>query len=110
MMRAHSLTCPCCNQAVATPTINVLIDQCDLEPREANVLRAVWNGRGLPVMPTRIFNIMYEDDFDGGPSQSVMYRRLREALSRLRVKLKGSGVSVESAGYRRGYRLVIGEK
>lgn len=85
----------------------MLIDHCRVSPFQANVLRAVWQGKGLPVPTQVIFNEMYRDDPDGGPSDVSMYSSLKAALHLLRLKLIGSGVSIESAGYGGGYRLVV---
>lgn len=98
-------SCPCCgNHAAATP-LEALIER--LEPMEARVLAAVWAGRGFPVQTSAIFDLMYSDDIDGGPSQNRMYTDLRSALSNLKSKLSGSGSSIVAAGYRTGYRLIL---
>ncbi len=57
-----------------------------------------------------MFDLMYADDVNGGPSEKTMYNTFKVMLSKLRGKLIGSGISIESAGYRRGYRLVFREK
>lgn len=66
-------------------------------------------GRGMPVSTERVFDAMYEDDINGGPSQVEMYRSFKIALCRLRKRLAGSGVSIENAGYRRGWKLAMAE-
>lgn len=105
----HALNCPCCKQPVKVPTIEIIIDHYGLTPLEARVLGAVWRGKGMPVMTERIFDSMYVDDPDGGPTPSKMYLAFKVALCHLRKKIEGSGVDVINVGYRRGYRLVIGE-
>lgn len=106
--KPHALSCPCCQQPVAVPTLDILVDHYELTPIEARVLGAIWRGKGMPVITERIFSAMYIDDPDGGPSQSKMYLAFKVALCHLRKKIKGSGVDVLNVGYRRGYRLVIG--
>jgi hypothetical protein len=73
----------------------------------AAVLVALWEGRGLPVMTERVFDAMYADDPDGGPSPSRMYIALRRVIAELNAKLSGSGVAAVEAGYRMGWRLRI---
>lgn len=101
------LACPCCGQAVNVPTVEIVIDVYGLTDFEAHILRAIWRGKGLPVKTERIFDAMYADDPDGGPSRTKMYDAFKVALCRLRKRIEGSGVSVENVGYRRGYRLVM---
>lgn len=103
------IPCPCCSQPVRVPTLEIVIDQFEIRPAEARVLRAIWRGKGHPVMPERIFDSMYEDDPDGGPRPGRMYSDFKVFLHRLRTRLQGSGIRIENCGYRRGYRLVIGE-
>ena len=69
------------------------------------MLKAVWNGGGAPVFPDAIFREIYHDDPNGGPSSKQMYTAFKVALCHLREKLKGSGVSVETVGYNRGFSL-----
>lgn len=106
----HEINCPCCRQKVSVPTLEIVIDHYGLTPLEARVLGAVWRGRGMPVMTERVFDAMYVDDPNGGPTPQKMYCAFKVALCHLRAKLEGSGISIENVGYRRGYRLVIGEK
>lgn len=106
-MKLDPIQCPCCRQRVHVPDVEIIIDHYGVTAGEANVLRAVWRGKGLPVQAERIFDVMYADDPDGGPSPSRMYSAFKVALCHLRKKLKGSGVSIENAGYRRGYRLIM---
>ncbi len=103
----NPIPCPCCQQAVAAPTLEIVIDRFGLTPQEARILRAVWRGKGFPVPNERIFDHIYEDDPDGGPSANKMYLALKVSLCHLRRKLAGSGIGIANAGYRQGYRLVI---
>ncbi len=101
------ISCPCCSTQLSVPTLDAVTAALNLQPLQARILRAIWNGKGHPVMPGKIFNVMYEDDPDGGPSDVLMYRAFKVGLCRLRKRLEGSGVSIVTAGYRCGYRLVL---
>lgn len=100
--------CPCCKQPVVIPSLDDVIEAHGLDGFEASVLRAVWRGNGHAVQTERIFDAMYVDDPDGGPSPTRMYAAFKVALCHLRARLKESGVSIENVGYRRGYRLALG--
>ena len=102
------IPCPCCSSPIRVPSLDVIVFHYGLSPFQARILEAVWRGRGLPVQAERVFDAMYQDDPDGGPTPAKMYAAFKEGLHRLRVKLDGSGIAVVSAGYRRGYRLVMG--
>ncbi|HEY5797641.1 MAG TPA: hypothetical protein VIU82_21775 [Bosea sp. (in: a-proteobacteria)] len=104
----HSISCPCCRQAVAVPTLDIVVDHYKVTPLEARILGAVWKGKGHPVQTERIFDAMYADDPDGGPSPTRMYAAFKVSLCHLRARLKHSGISIENVGYRRGYRLTLG--
>jgi len=103
----NAIPCPCCAQPVAVPTVEIVIDHYDIPPHQACILRAVWKGKGHPVQTDRIFDAMYADDPDGGPSPTQMYSALKVSLSRLRKRLEGSGIGIDNVGYRQGYRLKI---
>lgn len=102
---AHS--CPMCNQSVAVPTFDMIVQSLNLPPLHRRILRAVWSGKGHPVLPVKIFGVMYEDDPNGGPSEDAMYRSFKVGLCRLRERLEGSGVGIENVAYGRGYKLVF---
>ena len=102
------IPCPCCSQKVDAPSLKIVIDHYGVTPLQARILGAVWKGKGHPVQTERIFDAMYVDDPDGGPTPTKMYLAFKVALCHLRKKLEGSGVGVESVGYRAGYRLVLG--
>lgn len=103
------IDCPLCGQPVRVPTLEIVVDHYGVTPLESRILGAVWHGRGLPVSTERIFERMYADDPDGGPSPPRMYATFKVELCRLRKRLAGSGIGVENVGYRQGYRLVFGE-
>lgn len=106
-MPMPAIECPCCRQPVSSPSLDIVVSNYSIRPLEARVLRAIWNGKGMPVQTERIFDVMYEDDPDGGPSYASMYSSFKVALCRLRSRLEGSGVGIETVGYRRGYKLVM---
>lgn len=99
--------CPCCGQRVEAPSLDMVVEICGVGTIEGAILEAVWRGKGRSVATQRIFDAMYADDPDGGPSQTEMYKRFKFGLHRLRQKLSGTGVSVENVGYQRGYRLIM---
>lgn len=107
-IHTNEIPCPCCARPIGVPTLEMVVDHYKLTPLEARILRAVWRGRGLPVQTDRIFDVMYEDDPDGGPSPNRMYAAFKVGLCHLRKKLDGSGIGVLNVGYRAGYRLTIG--
>jgi hypothetical protein len=102
------IACPCCSQPVPVPNVYATAFHCRLTPMEGKILASIWDGGGKPVLAEKIFDRMYDDDADGGPSQNRMYATLKESLSSMRKKLIGSGVGIETVGYGRGWRLVLG--
>jgi hypothetical protein len=104
----RKLKCPCCNHRVVTPTLDVVVMNCDLSPLHERILSVIWSAKGRPVMTDRIFQAMYIDDPEGGPSPNKMYGAFKVALHHMRTRLEGSGVSIVNDGYRQGYRLVLG--
>lgn len=102
------IPCPCCGHAIKAPTLEQLIEHYQIAPQSARLLTAVWRGKGLPVSTERILDQMWADDPDGGPPEARMYRYFQWSLWDLRTKLDGSGVAVVNAGYRAGWRLVMG--
>jgi hypothetical protein len=74
---------------------------------QSRILGAIWRGKGRTVPTQRIFDAMYADDPDGGPSSTEMYKAFKFGLHRLRARLQGSGIEIENVGYRRGWRLVL---
>ncbi len=103
-----AVSCPCCGHDVVAPTLDVIVMRYGVTKAEERILSAVWAGKGRPVPTSRIFDKLFEDDIDGGPSQTKMYLAFKVALCHLRAKLKGTGISIENVGYRAGYRLVLG--
>jgi hypothetical protein len=104
------IECPLCKQTARMPTLEMIIDHYRLPAQQAAVLTAVWRGRGMPVPSSRIMDLMYADDPNGGPSQSRAYAQMKTILWRLRQALRGSGISILNVGYGRGYRLTLGDE
>ena len=102
------IPCPCCGHEIKAPSFEQIVNHYEIAPQAARLLDAVWKGRGLPVSTQRICEVIWSDDPNGGPPEARMYRNFQWALHHLRKRLVGSGVSVESAGYNAGYRLVMG--
>lgn len=99
--------CPICERHVGAPSFSEAVSAYGFTGHEVHVLETIWRGRGLPVQTERIFDAMYADDADGGPSQSKMYQAFKIALRSLRERLEGSGISISNVGYRRGLRLSL---
>lgn len=108
-MEPISIPCPCCGQVVGTPSLEIVVQSYGISEFEERILGAIWRGKGRPVATERIFDAMYADDPDGGPSHTKMYQAFKFGLHRLRGRLTGSGVVIENVGYRRGYRLLLKE-
>lgn len=103
----YGATCPCCGAGIDTMTADLAVQTYGITEQEARVLRAIWSGNGGPVRMDRVFFEMYSDDPDGGPPHTQMYNAFKVALSHLRSKLDGSGIKIETVGYRQGYRLLL---
>lgn len=100
----NRIMCPCCKRPALVMSPEIVRDHCGLSPRETTVLAAIWKGRGHPAPADRIFSTMYPS---GGPSPTECYSALKTAMSRLRKKLEGTEVKIETVGYRGGWRLVV---
>lgn len=106
----YGVNCPCCGAGVQVMTADLAIQVYGISDQQARILRAIWGGKGKPVQMERVFSEMYADDPDGGPTHEKMYLAFKVAMSHLRTKLEGSGIAVETVGYRQGYRLVLGDR
>jgi len=91
---------------VAALDVETLIEDRGITGLPAAMLRAVWDGRGHRVPTERLFDVIWADDPNGGPSPSSMYLRTRRAHQYLNEALAGSGVSVVRV--RGGWRLRLG--
>lgn len=106
-MEYQGNACPCCGRAVAVPTLEMILEERMIPPAQGVILEAVWKAKGRAVPTQRIFDAMYADDPDGGPSNTQMYSAFKQRLFRLRERLEGTGVEIANVGYGRGYRLVM---
>lgn len=100
--------CPCCGQAVDKPSLAVISALAGLSRFEHRVLEAIWNARGEPLTPNQIADAVWHDDIDGGPEDAPM--NVRILVHRLRKKLEPAGISILTAGYHLGYRIVFQER
>jgi DNA-binding response OmpR family regulator len=107
-MSASSISCPCCNNPIRSPSFELIVDHYEISPQSARVLEAVWKGKGVPVPSERILDHIWADDPDGGPVGAKRYRYFQWSLHELRKRLEGSGLAVVNAGYGCGYQLVAG--
>lgn len=87
------------------PDLEAVINQQGISGLPAALLRAVWAGRGHPVSTERVFDALFADDPNGGPSPTGMYAVARRAHYDLSAALEGSGVAVSWRGRRQGWRL-----
>jgi len=86
--------CPLCRAPVPVAELGDLIRGRQITGHAEAILRTVWVARGLGVSSWALFDAMYADDEDGGPSVTTMYLELRRAVQSLAVSLAGSGVAV----------------
>ncbi len=103
------ITCPCCGGVAPVLSPNLIARAYELPPQQEAILARVWAGKGKPVTGEAIIGEMYADDFDGGPEYETARKYFKTQLSLLRKRIEGSGVHIETAGYQRGYKLVLGE-
>lgn len=94
--------CPMCRRAVTVPQLDDLIRSRRIKGHAAAILTAVWDAAGAAVTSSALFDAMYADDIDGGPSQTQMYCALKRAVRALDAALAGSGVSVVALGNGKG--------
>lgn len=109
---AEPIPCPCCKQSVRVPTLDIVIDHCKLQPQQADILGAIWKGKGRPVQTEMILAAMErgaEMDRYARSKSLYTYSDMKVALCRLRQRLSGAGIRIENVGYAKGYRLVLGE-
>ncbi|MFB9950030.1 hypothetical protein ACFFP0_14300 [Rhizobium puerariae] len=97
--------CPCCRAPVNVPDLYDLVDERGITGHALLILEALWDAKGARVMSDVLFDAMFADDPDGGPSPNRCYISMRLAIEELDRLLAGSGVAVVSVGHRKGYRL-----
>jgi hypothetical protein len=92
---------------VEVPSLEMILKAKLIPPAQAVILEVVWKAKGWPVPTQRVFDAMYADDPDGGPSNTQMYSAFKQRLFRLRENLEGTGVDIVNVGYGQGYRLIM---
>ena len=101
------IPCPMCRASVPVPDLDDLIDLQGMTGHPEAVLRAVWSAGGRPTTTERIFDEMYANDPEGGPSQGKMYQDLHHALDAVNSALAGT-LQIVAIGNRSGrWRLRI---
>ncbi|PZX39379.1 hypothetical protein LY56_02912 [Roseinatronobacter thiooxidans] len=104
---AEPIVCPMCNARAGAATIDRLVQSSNVTGMPEAVLRAVWASAGRTVTTLDLFDAMYVDDPDGGPSQARMYEDLHDAINVVNVSLAGK-VRIVPKGVGRGrWRLQI---
>lgn len=101
------IPCPLCGAGAGTGTLDTLVRSHGMTGHPEAVLRAVWSAGGRPTTTERIFDEMYADDPEGGPSQGKMYQDLHHALDAVNSALAGT-LQIVAIGNRSGrWRLRI---
>lgn len=103
------IACPCCGGVAPVLSPHLIARAYELPPQQEAILARVWRGRGKPVTGEAIVSEMYADDEGGGPEYETARKYFKTQLSLLRKRIEGSGVHIETAGYQRGFKLVLGE-
>lgn len=103
----NAIPCPCCGNAVADPTLDIVVQHYGISELEARILGPLWKAKGRPVATERIFDSIYVGAVNDTPSRMKMYEALKFGLHRLRRRLQNSGLSIDNAGYRRGFLLSV---
>lgn len=96
------IPCPCCSQPVPAPTAEMVVDHLRIQPLQAQILGAVWKGKGHPVPVEVIIAAM---DRAENATKSHDYADFKVALCRLRQRLKLVGIEIPNTGYARGYHI-----
>jgi hypothetical protein len=99
--------CPCCGADVDSPSLDMIVDACQLPRQQAAILRTAWKANGHPVPTSRFVEAIYADDPDGGPGESTARRYFKTQLCLLRARLATTSVSIETLGRGLGYRLKL---
>lgn len=107
--RQTGVACPCCGGVAAVLSPNLIARAYELPPQQEAILARVWAGKGKPVTGEAIIGEMYADDENGGPEYETARKYFKTQLSLLRKRIEGSGVHIETAGYQRGFKLVLGD-
>jgi hypothetical protein len=101
------VTCPCCGQQTEALSPFLIARAYQLPAQQEAILNRVWQAKGNTVTAESMMAAMYADDPDGGPEHEAGRKHVQNQLSLLRRAIRGCGVDIEPAGYRKGYRLVL---
>lgn len=101
------IPCPCCSQQIARPTLEQVMHQRKLQPRERQFLRGIANAPGGIATMAWIYDALFADDCQP-KTEKQKYSALKVSISYARAKLRDSGVAVVSLG--RGVGYVIAEE
>lgn len=104
---ADGVICPCCGTLTTILSANLLARAYHLPPQQEAILTRIWQGKGKAVTGESCIAAMYADELDGGPEYETARKYFKTQLSLLRKTIASSGVRIETAGYQRGYRLVL---
>ncbi|GEM_PF-1990034 len=96
------VACRCCRQQIASPTLEHVMCAYRLQPRERQILRAIEGATGRVASNAWLLDLMFADD-PVPKNYDRKYSALKVAISNARKKLLGSGVTIKSAGYGKGF-------
>lgn len=99
------IPCPCCKKTVPAPTVEMVVDHLHLTKLQAQILKAVWRGKGQPVPTEAIIAAM--DQAESTKKKSRDYVDFKVVLCRLRQRLKPLGIVIQNTGYARGYHIEL---
>lgn len=103
------MPCPVCQRHMASPTLEQTMHRCEVPHHLRQWVRAINCLGGKPADPELVFASRYRDEPNPPPPEKQK-RNLIEAISMLNRILRehAAGFSVQSQGYRQGYRIVYG--
>jgi len=103
--RTPLIQCPCCSQPVAIPTAEILADVCCLTVLEAQILGAVWKGKGEPVPNARIIAAIYSDGRQQPVEWNRAYSAMKIGMHHVRKKIAPFGMAIVNASYNGGFYI-----
>lgn len=102
--RYRPLPCLSCTRMIDEPSLELIMESRQLQPRERQIVRAIKQCRGRAALNEWLYDAMYKDE--PRPDPARMYNALKTAISYARRKLAGSGLTIVNNGYASGYLLV----
>ncbi len=107
IMQAQRPACPMCGAGEGVRSIDDFVRHHRIKGHPEAILRAVWASSGQIMTTERLFDALYADDPDGGPSRTKMHADLHAAVRTVNTMLAGT-LRVEQVGAKRGrWRLRI---